>query len=163
MMRQFDRLFGAVILTWLAALAPTALAGSHDLPAAADLRAEAARAARGGGPLIVVFTRPDCSWCETVKRDYLRPLAAHPRYRGHVVVRQIDQEAATPLTGFHGEATTQAAFAAAEKIRLVPVVAFYGPDGQRLAAPIVGARLPDFYQTYLEEAIDHSALALKPR
>lgn len=163
MMRRFDRLYGAVILTWLAMLAPTALAGGHDLPAAADLRAEAARAARAGGPLIVVFSRPDCSWCEAVKRDYLRPLASHPRYRDRVVVRQVDQAAAAPLTGFRGEATTQAAFAAAEKVRLVPVVAFYGPDGRRLADPIVGARLPDFYQAYLEDAIERATLALQAK
>jgi hypothetical protein len=43
----------------------------------------------------------------------------------------------------------------------VPVVAFYGPTGQRLADPIVGARLPDFYQSYLEEAIEHAAAQIR--
>jgi hypothetical protein len=43
----------------------------------------------------------------------------------------------------------------------VPVVAFYGPDGRQLADPIVGARLPDFYQSYLEEAVEEAAKALK--
>ena len=51
--------------------------------------------------------------------------------------------------------------AAREKIRLVPVVAFYGPDGRQLAAPIVGALLADFYPTYLERALDQASGALK--
>jgi len=40
------------------------------------------------------------------------------------------------------------------------VVAFYGANGKRLADPIIGARLPDFYQSYLEEAIEKSAATL---
>jgi hypothetical protein len=42
-----------------------------------------------------------------------------------------------------------------------PVVAFYGPDGRKLADPIIGARLPDFYSSYLDDAIEQSSKALK--
>jgi thioredoxin-related protein len=142
--------------------APVAPATDNDLPLTVDLRAEAEQARQAGGPLIVVFSRPDCKYCETVKRDYLKPLAANPRYLG-VLVRQINQDSDAPLTGFRGEKTTQARFAGTEKIKLVPVVAFYGPDGKRLVEPIVGARLPDFYQTYLEDSIEKSTAALKAR
>ncbi len=134
-----------------------------DLPPAQDLRAEAERAARAGAPLIVVFSRKDCKYCETVKRDYLKPLAADARHHDRVVVRQINQDSDAALLDFHGEATTHAQFARAEKIKLVPVVAFYGPQGRRLAEPIIGARLPDFYPGYLQDAIEKSALALKIR
>jgi hypothetical protein len=78
-----------------------------------------------------------------------------------VVVRQINQDSDAPLIDFRGQPTTHARFAAAEKVKLVPVVAFYGPTGQRLADPIVGARLPDFYQSYLEEAIEHAAAQIR--
>jgi thioredoxin-related protein len=158
MSRQWAGLLGGLILAWLAA---PALAAT-DLPAAVDLRAEAAQAARAGGPLIVIYSRADCKYCEAVKRDYLKPLAANPRYRDHVLIRQINQDGdAQALTDFKGVATTHAHLASSEKIKLVPVVAFYGPDGRQLAAPIVGARLPDFYQSYLEEAVEQSARALK--
>ena len=152
-------LLGGLILAWLPLLAPAAPA-SHDLPAAVDLRLEAAAAARRGGPLVIVFSRKDCAYCRTVKRDYLQPLAAQPRYRERLLVRQVDQDSDAPLTDFAGRPTTHAAFAAAARVRLVPVVAFYGPAGKPLAEPIVGARLADFYQSDLEAAIDQSALAL---
>ncbi len=139
------------------------LALATDLPAAQDLRAEAEKAAQAGAPLIVVYSRKDCKYCETVKRDYLKPLAADPRYRDRVVVRQINQDSDAPLVDFRGEATTHARFAVSQKIKLVPVVAFYGPQGKRLADPIIGARLPDFYPSYLEESIEKSSLALKAR
>ena len=132
-----------------------------DLPPAQDLRTDADRAARAGGPLIVIYSRKDCKYCETVKRDYLKPLTTNPRYRDKVVVRQINQDSDAQLVDFRGETTTHARFAASEKIKLVPVVAFYGPQGTRLTDSIVGARLPDFYPGYLEDAIEKSSLALK--
>jgi thioredoxin-related protein len=147
----------------LATSAAGCLAAGNDLPSAQDLRAEADRAAKAGGPLIVVFSRKDCQYCETVKRDYLKPLAADPRFRDRVIVRQVNQDSDAALIDFRGEATTHAQLAMAEKIKLVPVVAFYGPQGKRLAEPIVGTRLADFYPSYLEEAVEKSALSLKAR
>ena len=158
MSRQWAGLLGGPILAWLAA--PSW--GATDLPAAIDLRAESAQAAEAGGPLIVIYSRQACKYCEAVKRDYLKPLAANPRYRDHVLIRQINQDGETqPLTDFKGGTTTHARVASTEKVKLVPVVAFYGPDGRQLAKPIVGARLPDFYQSYLEDAVEQSARALK--
>ena len=151
------------ILILLLTLSAVGGAQATDLPAAQNLRTDAEKAAQAGGPLIVVYSRKDCKYCETVKRDYLKPLAANPRYRDKVVVRQINQDSDAPLVDFRGETTTHARFAASEKVKLVPVVAFYGPQGKQLAEPIVGARLPDFYPGYLEDAFEKSALALKAR
>jgi thioredoxin-related protein len=151
----------ALAANLLAANGPALAA--NDQPPATDLRAEAAEAARLGGPLVVLYSRRDCKYCETVKRDYLKPLASQPRYRDKLLIRQINQDSDQPLLDFRGERTTHARFAASEKIKLVPVVAFYGPNGQRLAESIVGARLPDFYPSYLETAIEQSIAAVKAK
>ena len=150
------------LLPALLVLSAFAAVAGNDLPAAVDLRAEAAQAKRAGGPLIVVFSRAECRYCETVKRDYLIPLEKNPGFHG-VMIRQINQDSDAALTDFRGKKTTQANFASAEKINLVPVVAFYGPNGKALADPLVGAGLPDFYQSYLEDAIAKSTVALKAR
>ncbi len=158
MRRQFAGLWGGLILAWLASPA----FGATDLPAAIDLQAEVAQAARHNAPLIVIYSRKDCKYCEAVKRDYLLPLSQNPRYRDKVVIRQINQDGeGQPIADFKGGTTTHARFAASEKIKLVPVVAFYGPDGRKLADPIIGARLPDFYMSYLEDAIEQASKALK--
>lgn len=141
-------------------LAAPALAA--DLPAAEDLRAEAASAAHSGQPLVVLYSRRDCRYCDSVRKDYLQPLQASPAHRG-IVVRQINQDSDRPLRDFRGQATTHAGMAAGEKVRLVPVVAFYGPDGRHLAPPIVGARIADYYQSYLDDALGQSAQALRRR
>jgi len=157
MRRQFGGLLGGLILAWLAAPAWSA----SDLPAASDLHREAAEAARSGMPLIVIYSRPDCKYCEAVKRDYLKPLIGDPRYHKRVVIRQINQDGEQALSDFKGRSTSHARFALSEKVKLVPVVAFYGPDGRKLAEPIIGARLPDFYASYLEEAVEQSSKALQ--
>jgi len=150
-------LFGALILACLS----VASSGATDLPLASKLDGEARQAAQAGAPLIIIYSRDDCGFCKTIKRDFLGPLAVDPRYAGRVVIREVAQDSNAPLTDFAGRATTHARFASAEKVQLVPVVAFYGPGGRKLHDPIVGARLPDFYQTYLEEAIEQSTRALK--
>lgn len=164
MIEKIRRIRGGLALAGcLLAFAGLAQAAGHDLPAATDLRAEATLAAQLGGPLVILYSRRDCKYCETVKRDYLKPLATQPRHRDKLLVRQINQDSEHALVDFRGEKTTHARFASAEKIKLVPVVAFYGPNGRRLADPIVGARLPDFYPSYLETAIEQSTAALKAK
>ena len=157
MMRRWAGQLGALIL----ACAPLAALDASELSGAADLRAEADLAARAGAPLIVIFSRADCKFCTTVKHDYLQPMVRDAKPGKRPVIREIGQDRDTPLIDFQGRPTTHAAFAASEKIKLVPVVAFYGPNGRKLAEPIVGARLPDFYQSYLDEAIAQSSRQLK--
>lgn len=158
MMRRLAGLLGGLILAW--PLQPTWSASN--LPAALDLRQESSTAAKAGGPLIIIYSRADCKYCEAIKRDFLLPLSQNPRYRQKVTIRQINQDGDNqPLTDFKGKTSTHAQVAVAEKVKLVPVVAFYGPDGRKLADPIVGARLPDFYQTYLEDGIEQSIRMLQ--
>lgn len=135
-------------------------APAAELPAATDLRAEAAAAARSGQPLVILYSRSDCHFCERIRQDYLQALPDSPGHRG-IVVRQINQDSTRPLRDFGGQAATHAGIAANERIKLVPVVAFYGPDGRRLAPPIIGARLADFYQSYLDAALHQSTQALR--
>ena len=111
---------------------------------------------------MVLYSRSDCRYCDSVRKDYLQPLQASAAHRG-IVVRQINQDSERPLRDFRGQAATHAGIAAGEKIRLVPVVAFYGPDGRQLAPPIVGARIADYYQSYLDDALEKSAQALRRR
>ena len=132
MRRHLAGLLGGLIL----ACSGSAAWSATDLPAAIDLRSEATEAAHSGNPLIIIYSRKDCKYCETVKRDYLKPLADNPRYKNRVVIRQINQDGDQALSDFKGGHTSHARFAVSEKVKLVPVVAFYGPDGRQRPAPV---------------------------
>ena len=140
--------------SWILAWPPAAIGAPRDvaLRPAVDLQAEARAAAKTGLPLVLMFSRKDCPYCITVRRDYLAPLSQIARFK-QVIVRQIDQDRDTPLKDFDGKNTTHAAFAARQNIKLVPVVSFHGSDGRQTSEAIIGARLPDFYQSYLEAAL----------
>lgn len=150
---------GIILCWWVASAYPSELAD------ALNLRAEATLAQQQGTPLIVLFSRHGCHYCELVRRDYLRPMLKTNAPQNPVLVRQIHIDRNTTLIDFEGKTTTHARFSQQQKISLAPVVAFYGADGQTLAAPIVGVRIADFYQSYLDEAIASAQqrLRLPPR
>lgn len=131
----------------------SAPARAEEIQNASNLRMEAEQAQQQGVPLIVLLSRDGCHYCELVRRDYLRPLQKSTSPQNPVHIRQIHINRQTALIDFSGKLSTHAKFAQQQKISLAPVVAFYGTEGQTLAPSIVGVRIPDFYQSYLDDAI----------
>ncbi|WP_296638894.1 thioredoxin family protein [Thiobacillus sp. 65-1402] len=143
----------ALILAWGMTLSGTA--GAADgLVHAKNFQADARIAAKRGVPILVVFTSPVCSYCERVKREYLIPMHKDPAYRNRVIIREVTIGTTTPLTGFDGVPTSEGAFAAANKIFLVPTVKVFDTKGADASEAIVGLLSPDYYFGYLEAAID---------
>lgn len=149
----------AAILACLTVPLACAAPDSTLIPAS-NLRREAAETAHHGQPLLILYSRENCPYCEEVRRTWLAPLAREAKQSG-LKVRQIDQDSDQPLVDFAGKATTHSRFAAAQKISFVPVVAVYGPKGQLLAESIVGVRLRDFYNAYLEMQLDEARTRLR--
>ena len=136
-------------------MAPSTLTESRDL--AADGRLAAAK----GVPLVVLYSRDDCSWCEELRREHLAPLSRDPA--APALVRELHIDRTTPLIDFGGRRTTSADFSKQMQAHFAPTVMFHGPNGEELAEPIVGFRLADFYAAYLERAILDSQARLQQR
>lgn len=146
----FAALLFAAVTAWAAAATPAL----PELPEASDLAADARLAAGRGVPLVILYSRDDCSWCAKVRREYLGPMARDPETRA--VIRELHMDRPTPLVDFAGRRTTSADFSASVKARFAPTVMFHGPSGAPLADAIVGFRLADFYGAYLDQAIEQS-------
>jgi len=136
----------AAILAW----PPLAAA----LPPAQDLAADARQMREQRVPMLVLYSREGCGWCERARVHHLDPMAADPANASRVLIRQIDVDRRTAIADFSGKPGTHRDFARARKIRLTPTIEVLGPDGELLAEPIVGVRLPDFYGTYIDRAVD---------
>lgn len=143
----------ALILAWGLGL-PGAASAASALVHAKNFQVDARTAAQRGVPIMVLFSSPSCPYCERVKSEYLVPMHKDPAYRSRAIFREVTINAATPLTGFDGSPTTEAAFAAAHKVMLVPTVMVFDTQGVAASDPIVGLLIPDFYFGYLEAAID---------
>lgn len=135
------------------------MSASVSIGVPSDLAAEGRLAAAKGVPLVLLYSRDDCNWCEKLRREYLAPLARDPS--APALVRELHMDRATPLLDFAGRRTTSADFSRQMQARFAPTVMFLGPDGASLADPIVGFRLADFYGAYLERAIDESRARLR--
>ncbi|MDB5812012.1 MAG: thioredoxin [Betaproteobacteria bacterium] len=121
-------------------------------------------AAAGNKPIMLVFTRPGCPYCATAKHDHLEPLAASAEAAAKVVLREVEApNEMIPLRDFDGKMTTHADFARRYEVRVVPTVILVDSAGAPLTDAIVGLNLPEFYNLYIEQAIDAARLRLRTR
>jgi hypothetical protein len=137
-----------------------------------------------GMPVVALFSRADCPWCEALRRDQLVHLAREARaHRIQVVEFDLSDNrpfknrpiAAPGADASAGErtltipvtrpdaalwaATSPADLARQLGVRVVPTVAFLGAQGE-LAQRLVGYASRDFYGAYLTQRIDESRALL---
>lgn len=144
----------AGILAWALLLPAPAAAGLLDVPMAENLQAEGRNAERGKMPILLLFASAFCPYCEQVRNEYLGPMVKDPAWRDKVIIRQIEAGSDRELIGFDGRKTTHGAYAAGQKIRMVPTIKVVDGQGRELANPIIGFLIPDFYFGYIQDAIE---------
>jgi thioredoxin-related protein len=147
------RLLAAGILAWACVL-PALAAGNADVPLTDSLKADARVAGSRKVPIMLLFTSPECHYCERVKSEFLGPMVDDPAYRNKVLIRQVEVGSDWALVGFDGKKTTHGAFAASQKVFMVPTVKVVDGHGKELSKPIVGLLTPDYYFGYIESAME---------
>jgi thioredoxin-related protein len=157
------RFLVASILAWALALPALAVAGHADVPLADSLQAVAKNAESRKVPIMLLFSSPYCPYCERVKAEYLGPMVEDPAYRDKVIIRQIEAGSDWALIGFDGKKTTHGAYAASQKIVMVPTIKIVDANGRELAKPIVGFLTPDYYFGYIEEAMEQGLKKMRAR
>lgn len=130
------------------------------LPAAADLARDGREAARRRVPVVVLFSLPDCSYCETVRRNYLLPLAREGEPGRRPIVRETGLASSAPLRGFDQKAGSGKALAARYGIRVAPSVAVVDGRGRLLAPVLEGGDVAGMYGAYLDQALAGARRAL---
>jgi thioredoxin-related protein len=153
------RLLG-LILSWIVAGWVHAQDG-EGIPFVRDFQAEAQAAEERRVPLLVLFSRSDCPYCDRVLNEFLVPMQRNPEYRSRVIMRQIGVGDAAPLRDFAGKATTHERFAATHRIKLVPTIKLFDPRGRELTEPLVGLSTPDYYGGFLDQRIDEALARMR--
>lgn len=150
------------LLHWLAApvalgaLVPAQAAETH-LPTPDSLLGAAEQAASQGQPLLLLAGLPGCKFCEELRRSHLLPGLKAATL--HAV--QLDLRNTALLTDFDGQRRSQDAVLRRLGARFAPTLLFLGAEGQALAEPLIGALLPDFYASYLDERLNQARRALR--
>lgn len=101
--------------------------------------ADARRAGRKG--VAVLYEMDGCGECARVKASTFRDTALQRELRTHFVPVSLRADEPVALRDFDGGATTQAAFANAQRVFALPTVVFYDLDGIAVARQ-PGSRWP---------------------
>ncbi len=134
------------------------------LELADDLSAVAKLSRQKTAPIMLVFTRADCPYCARAKQHHLEALAARQSHGAGVIIREIEAGGSRlALRDFEGKATTHGELARRYAVRSVPTVIVVDPHGKPLSEAIIGLLSPDFYDLYLERAIDEGRTLLRAR
>lgn len=153
------RNFRWLIVTWALLGAP---AFAQLLPAD-NLLQTAAEARAGRVPVLIAFMQQSCPYCAIARRDYLLPLQSDPQWRGRVLIREVELDRSTTMRDFFGTATTHRAFARSHNVRRVPTLMVFDADGKPVGQPITGLLAQDFYQLYIEQAIEGGLVKMRGR
>jgi thioredoxin-related protein len=132
-----------------------------NLPPAHDLAADAIAARRERIPVLLLFDRWDCPYCERLLREYLVPMTRGDEWKDRVVYRQVEVDTTDALVDFAGASITHRDLAQRYNIRFTPTVLLVDGDGKPLADPLIGFTSPDFYGAYIEEAIRTATTRLR--
>jgi thioredoxin-related protein len=154
-----------VLAFLLAAVTSTVVAktpaDAATIAVAHNLQQDAALARRTGKPLLIVFTAPDCGYCDRVIDYYLKPMQREPAAKRTAVIRQMDLTGIGPLVDFAGKATTPADYARRLDVTFAPTVIVFTPDGTPAGRRLVGLSSEDYYGGYMDAAIAAGRSAMR--
>lgn len=157
-MKQTVTLALLILLGTVASWMPIAqAAGLADVQ---DFRVEAKESRDKQAPILVLFMSDSCPYCEQALKEFLLPMQRDPEYDSKVILRQVQIGSRNKLIDFNGKVTSPNVFARAHKVWAVPTVVLFDSQGQVLTQ-IVGLLTLDFYQAYLDIAINESQAKIK--
>lgn len=119
------------------------------IPLLHDLQADLAKMKARRLPMVVLFSRSDCTYCEEVRNNYLRPLD-HDDHQ--ILIREVVSDYVNDKIGTLPE-TTHAGFARRFDVRFFPTVFFFNYQLERLAPSLAGSGKAGFYGGYLDDRI----------
>jgi thioredoxin-related protein len=123
-----------------------------------DSLAQAARTARPGEPLVLMFSVPNCPWCLIWRRNYLAPM----RRDEGLAAFELDFTSRKPILGFRDEPSSAYALARDLGVRTSPTLAFFDPSKATEAAPrVAGVASVDMMGDVLAEALKAARIAIR--
>lgn len=137
-------------------------AQAEGLPVVKNLKVEAKESAGKQAPILLLVMSKTCMYCERVLREFLLPMQRNAEYNDKVILRQIEISSNSKLIDFDGKTTSQSAFAKAHQVMAVPTVLLLNENGIELTR-ITGLASVEFYQSYLDAAINESLASIKSR
>ncbi|GAC1426542.1 MAG: hypothetical protein NVSMB6_26810 [Burkholderiaceae bacterium] len=146
----------SVLLLMGAGSAEPAIAAreSVGLPPATNLKADGIKATQTRRPIVILFSLPDCHFCNEVRQNYLIPLLRNGIPEKRPLLREVVITGMHEIIAFNGEGSTETAVAKSYAVRVAPTVLIIDANGMLLVPPVVGGDTSGLYGGYLENALN---------
>ncbi len=129
---------------------------------AKDFFTDAKQAREQQIPILVMFSAPDCPYCELVKREVIEPMSELQEYKSKVILRHMLYSSFEEIIDFSGESSTHERFSFKYATNFYPTLMLFDDYGTMLGIKI-GVTLIDEYWTDLDTLIDESTTKFKQR
>lgn len=130
------------------------------IPATNDLFIEALAIKQNRRPILIMFGADDCTYCEKLEEEILKPMLKSGEYEDRVIIRKVMIDSFEDMRDFNGSRIGSHDFAEKYHVSVTPTVILMDSNGQVLAPEILGINTVEFYSAYLDQAIDFSFDAL---
>lgn len=108
--------------------------------------------------VVILFSAPDCTYCEQVRSRTLRHVETDPRYVGWVKVYEVEMEDTRQgIVWFDGQVYHGKKLKEKFNVSFSPTVIAFDNQGRAVGKPLLGAGLEDFYGAYLHDLIMQAA------
>ncbi len=123
---------------------------------AMDLQAVGQEARARNLPVLIMFSRDGCPYCDVVREEFLKPMLRSGDYINRVIMLELDSDSYTQLKDFKGELISAAELTRRYRAGFAPTVVFLDFRGKEQAERLIGITTRDFYGGYLDEAIEEA-------
>jgi len=120
-----------------------------------DFRIDSRLAIQKQTPILILFAMEDCSYCEYVEEEHLKPMLRNSDYGKKVIIRRVMTDDYDSLIDFEGNTVTSSDFSSRYDAYLTPTVVFLDHNGKQLSR-IYGVRNTEFYGGDLDDSLDFS-------
>lgn len=125
-----------------------------------NFKKEASLAKKEKKIILVEFSTPWCEYCEALEKEVLEPLIRSRRYHDKVIIRKLEINDYSSVTGFDGKQYGAEEISMQYKIDLYPTLLFFDGEGNEISHRMVGIVTFDYIGEELDSAIGKALTTL---
>lgn len=144
-----------VLGLWLTlGMLSTAWAGAPvRVPVGSDLSLDARQVRASGLPIMLVFSAEECTYCELLEEEFLKPMLLSGDYGDQIIIRKLILDNGSYLRDFQGSQVDASDLSLRYRVPVTPTILFLDAQGNELVPRMVGINTIDFFGGYLDQSI----------
>lgn len=104
-------------------------------------------------PILIMFSMEDCTYCDFVEEEHLKPMLRSSDYARQVIIRRIMTDDFDDIIDFDGSSISTFDLSIRYHASISPTVVFLDHEGKELAPRVLGVSNTEMYGLELDEGI----------